>query len=202
VKFDGLHLASTPHLFEPYQQNAWSYLAVTVRSPLDQGSLLAAVRNELKALDPSLPVSNIRTMEEVVKQSLVTRRFVLLLFGLFAGLALVLATVGVYGVLTASVSQRTRELGVRIALGATARDLIKLVVGQGLKLVVIGIVAGVVAAVGLQTVIGKLLFGVRPTDPFTFFMIAVLLIGVALLACWIPARRAMKVDPLSALRSE
>jgi ABC-type antimicrobial peptide transport system permease subunit len=126
----------------------------------------------------------------------------LLLFGLFAGLALLLATVGIYGVLTASVSQRTRELGIRMALGATARDVGRLIVRQGLKLVLIGIVIGVVSALALQRVIGKLLFGISPTDPLTFTMIAFLLIGVALLACWIPARRATKVDPLTALRSE
>jgi putative ABC transport system permease protein len=202
VKFDGLHLASTPHLFEPYQQNAWSFLVVIIRSPLDQNTLLAAARHEVKALDPNLPVSNVRMMEEVVAQSLSTRRFAVLLFGLFAGLALLLATVGVYGALTASVSQRTRELGVRIALGGTARDVGRLIVGQGLKLVLSGIALGLVGALALQRVIGKLLFGVSPTDPLTYAVIASLLIGVALLACWIPARRATKVDPLVALRSE
>ena len=141
-------------------------------------------------------------MEDVVAQSLATRRFVLFLFGLFAGLALLLATVGIYGVLTASVSQRTRELGIRMALGVTARDVGRLIVRQGLKLVLSGIVIGVISALALQRVIGKLLFGISPTDPLTFTVIALLLIGVALLACWIPARRATKVDPLTALRSE
>jgi predicted permease len=202
VKFDGLHLASTPHLFEPYQQNAWSFLVVTIRSPLDQSTLLGAVRSEIKSLDPNLPVSNARTMEEVLAQSLATRRFVLLLFGLFAGLALLLATIGIYGVLTASVLQRTRELGVRIALGATTRDVGRLIVGQGVKLVLSGVVLGLVSAFALQRLIGKLLFGISPTDPLTFTTIAFLLIAVALFASWIPARRATKVDPLTALRSE
>jgi len=202
VKFDGLHLASTPHLFEPYQQNAWSFLVVTIRSPLDQNTLLAAVQREVKTLDANLPVSNVKMMEEVVAESLATRRFVLLLFGLFAGLALVLATVGIYGVLSVSVSQRTRELGIRMALGATARDVGRLIVRQGLKLVLSGIVIGVLSALALQRVIGKLLFGISATDPLTFTVIALLLIGVALLTCWIPARRATKVDPLTALRSE
>ena len=202
VKFDGLHLASTPHLFEPYQQNAWSFLVVTIRSPLEQSTLLAAVQREVKALDPNLPVSNVRMMEDVVAQSLATRRFVLLLFGLFAGLAVLLATVGIYGVLSASVSQRTRELGIRMALGATARNVGRLIVGQGLKLILSGVVIGLVSALALQRVIGKLLYGVSPTDPLTFTVIAFLLIAVALLACWIPARRATKVDPLTALRSE
>jgi putative ABC transport system permease protein len=160
------------------------------------------VQREVKALDPNLPVSNVRTMEEVVAQSLATRRFVLLLFGLFAGLALLLALVGIYGLLSASVSQRTRELGIRIALGATPRNVGRLIVGQGLKLILSGIVIGLVSALALQRVIGKLLYGVSPTDPLTFTMISLLLIAVALLACWIPARRATKVDPLTALRSE
>jgi len=202
VKFDGLHLASTPHLFEPYQQNAWSFLVGVIRSSLDKSTLLAAAQREVKALDPNLPVSNVRMMEEVVAQSLATRRFVLLLFGLFAGLALLLATGGVYGVLTASVSQRARELGIRIALGATARDVGRLIVGQGLKLVLSGIALGLVAALALRRMIEKLLFGVSPTDPLTYIAIASLLVGVALVACWIPARRATKVDPLVALRSE
>jgi putative ABC transport system permease protein len=202
VKFDGLHLDSTPHLFEPYQQNAWSFLVVTIRSPLERNTLLAAMRREVKALDPNLPVSNVRTMEEVVAQSLAARRFVLLLFGFFAGLALLLATVGIYGVLSASVSQRTRELGIRMALGATTRDVGRLIVGQAMKLVVSGIGIGLVAALALKRVIGKLLFGVSPTDPLTLTVIALLLIAVALLACWVPARRAMKVNPLTALRTE
>ena len=202
VKFDGLHLASTSHVFEPYQQNAWSFLVITIRSKLDQNALLTAAQREVKTLDPNLPVSNVRMMDEVVAQSLAARRFVLLLFSLFAGLALLLATVGLYGVLTASVSQRTRELGVRIALGATARDIRSLIVGQGLKLVLSGIVIGLISAYALQRVIGKLLFGVSPTDPLTFVVISFLLIAVALMACWTPARRATKVDPLTALRSE
>jgi len=202
VTFDGLHLASTPHLFEPYQQNAWSFLVVTIRSPLDQSTLLPAVQREVRALNPNLPVSNVRMMEDVVAQSLATRRFVVLLFGLFAGLAVLLATVGIYGLLSASVSQRTRELGIRIALGATPRNVGRLIVGQGLKLILSGVVIGLVSALALQRVIGKLLYGVSPTDPLTFTMISLLLIAVALLACWIPARRAMKVDPLTALRNE
>jgi putative ABC transport system permease protein len=160
------------------------------------------VRHEVTALDPNLPISNVRMMEEVIAQSLATRRFVLLLFGLFAGLALLVATIGIYGVLSASVSQRTRELGVRIALGATRSNVRRLIVGQGLKLVLSGLVIGLVSALALKRVIGKLLFGVSPTDPTTFLVIAFLMIAVALLACWIPARRATKVDPLSALRSE
>ena len=141
-------------------------------------------------------------MDEVMEQSLATRRLVLTLFSLFAVIALILVAVGIYGVLAYSVTQRTRELGIRIALGATARDVLQLIVGQGMKLVLIGITIGLAAVFVLHRLIEKLLFGVSPTDPLTYAVIALLLIGVALLACWIPARRATRVDPLVALRSE
>src|SRR5581483_2086382 len=167
VRHDGLHLAAGPHLYEPYQQNAWPFLAIAVRSPLDQGALLAAVRREVQALDPNLPVSGVRTMEEVMAQSLATRRLVLTLFSLFAVVALVLAAVGLYGVLAWSVTERTRELGIRIALGANRRDVLRLIVGQGMKLVLLGIVIGLVVALALNRLIEKLLFGVSATDPLT-----------------------------------
>jgi putative ABC transport system permease protein len=202
IKYDGLHLASSPHLFEPYQQNAWPFLSVTVRSQLDQAPLLNSVQREVKALDPNLPVSSVKTMEEVMAQSLATRRFVLLLFSLFAGLALLLASVGIYGVLTASVAQRTRELGIRLALGATKRNVWRVVVGQGMRLVLLGLTLGFISALALNHLIEKLLFAVRATDPLTYAVIGVVFIAVALLACWLPAHRATKVDPLIILRSE
>jgi len=160
------------------------------------------VQREVKALDPNLPVSSVRTMEEVMAQSLATRRFVLLLFSVFAALALLLASVGIYGVLTASVTQRTRELGIRLALGATTRDVWRLVIGQGMRLVSLGLALGFISALALNSLIEKLLFGVRSTDPLTYAVIGAVFIGVALLACWLPARRATKVDPLIALRNE
>jgi len=202
IKYDGLQLDSNAHLFEPYQQNAWQFLSLTIRSQLDQATLITAVRREVKALDPNLPVSDVRTMDDVLAQSLATRRFVLLLFSLFAGLALLLASVGIYGVLTASVAQRTRELGIRRALGATTPDIWRLVVGQGMRLVLLGLVLGFLSALALNRFIEKLLFGVRAKDPLTYAVIGVVFIGVGLLACWLPARRATKVDPLTALRSE
>jgi len=202
IKYDGLHLASAPHLFEPYEQNPWSRLSITIRSQLDEATLLPAVQREVKALDPNMPISSVRTMDEVMAQSLATRRFVLLLFSLFAGLALLLACVGIYGVLTASVAQRTRELGIRRALGATTRDVWRLVIGQGMRLVLLGLVVGFISALALNRFIEKLLFGVRSKDPLTYAVIGGVFIGVALLACWLPARRATKVDPLIVLRSE
>jgi len=202
VKYDGLHLASSPHLYEPYQQNSWSFLAIALRSQLDQAALVAAVQREVRALDPHLPVSGVRTMDEVMAQSVATRRLVLTLFSLFASVALLLAAIGIYGVLAYSVTQRTRELGIRIALGATTRDVLRLIVGQGMKLVSLGIVIGLAGALALNQLIEKSLFGVKATDPLTLTMIALLLTAVASLACYVPARRATKVDPMIALRSE
>jgi putative ABC transport system permease protein len=202
VKYDGLHLAPGPHIYEPYQQNPWFFLAVAVRSQLDQATLGAAARREVQALDPNLPISSIRTMEEVMTRSLATRRLVLMLFSLFAGLALLLATIGIYGILNSSVTQRTRELGIRMALGATAREVLQLIVSQGLKLVVLGIAIGLAGAFALNRLLSKLLFGVSVNDPLTFVLITFLLTAVALIACYFPARRATKVDPLVALRYE
>jgi len=202
IKYDGLHLDSTAHLFEPYQQNAWAFLSITIRSQLDRATLLPAVQREVRVLDPNLPLSSVRTMDEVMARSLATRRFVLLLFSIFAGLALLLASVGIYGVLSASVAQRTRELGIRLALGATTRDVWRLVIRQGMRLVSLGLALGFVSTLALNRLIKKLLFGVGSTDPLTYVVIGVGFIGVALLACWLPGRRATKVDPLIALRSE
>jgi putative ABC transport system permease protein len=202
VKYDGLNLESGLHLFEPYQQNAWPGLTVAVRSPMEPSALLAAVQRAVHSIDPNMPISKLGTMDEVMAQSLATRRLALILFGSFACLALLLAAVGVYGVLAASVSQRTQEMGVRIAVGAKARDIFQLIVGQGMKLVMTGILIGLAGAFALNRVIKTLLFGVSATDPLTYAAIALLLTAVALLACWIPARRATKVDPLTALRWE
>ncbi len=202
VKHDGLHLEPSPHLYEPYQQNSWPFLSIALRPQLDQATLVTAVQHEVRALDPNLPVANIRTMDEVMIQSLAARRIVLMLFTLFAALALLLATIGIYGVLAWSVTQRTRELGIRVALGATARQIFQLIVGQGLKLVVPGIAIGIGGALALNRLLGKLLFGVSATDPPTFAVIVLLLTAVAFVACYVPARRATKVDPLLALRHE
>jgi len=202
IKYDGLHSADASHVYEPYQQNSWPFLTVAVRSPLDQATLMTAVNREVRGLDPNLPVSNVRSMGEVMGESLARRRLVLTLFSLFAVLALLLAAIGIYGVLASSVAQRTRELGIRIALGATTRGVLQLVLGNGLKLVVLGIAFGLAGAIAANRLLADLLFGVSATDPLTFASIALLLFGVAILASYIPARRATKVDPLVALRYE
>jgi putative ABC transport system permease protein len=156
----------------------------------------------VQSVDPSLPVFGERTMEDVVSSSLARRRFALQVVGGFGVLALLLAGVGVYGVVAYSVSQRTREIGIRLALGARPADVLRLVVGSGMKLTLLGVGLGLAASFGIARLLASLLYGVSPGDPATYALVAVLLACVALLACLIPARRATKVDPMVALRYE
>jgi putative ABC transport system permease protein len=202
VKHDGLHLDDSPHGYSSHLQQPWPFLAVAVRSPLEQAALLAAVRQVVEQIDPNLPLVEPRSMQERMGQVLAARRLTLVLFSLFAIVALLLAALGLYGVLAYSVTQRKHELGIRLALGATAQDVLRLIVGQGMKLVLLGIALGLVGALALNRLIEKLLFGVHATDPLTFAVVALLLAAVALLVCYAPARRATKVDPIIALRSE
>ena len=153
-------------------------------------------------VDPSIPVTKVRTMSEVMSLSLAAQRFNTLLLGVFAGVALLLASVGLYGVLAFSVAQRTREIGIRMALGAQTRDVLRLVLRQGLTLSLLGVAAGVGVSLAGTRVLAGLLYGVAPTDPATFAAVAMVLVAVALVACLIPARRAMRVDPIVALRYE
>ena len=175
---------------------------LVVSTNVEPLSLASTVRKAVWEVDKDQPVSDIRTMEDILSESIARQRFSMLLLGIFAALALVLAAVGIYGVMSYSVAQRTREIGLRMALGAKASDVLKLVVGQGLKLVLIGVVFGLVAAFILTRVMSSLLFGVTATDPITFITISLVLISVAVLASYIPARRATKVDPMIALRYE
>ncbi|HEY6187243.1 MAG TPA: ABC transporter permease [Pyrinomonadaceae bacterium] len=192
-----------PQMYLPYAQT--SFLPprqLVVRTNVEPTSLAATVRKTVWEIDGDQPVSNISTMEEVLAESVARQRFSMLLLGIFAGVALVLAAVGLYGVMSYSVAQRTREIGIRMALGAQRSDVLRLVVGHGLKLVLIGVSIGLVAAFILTRVMSSLLFGVSATDPTTFITISMVLMSVALLASYIPARRATKVDPMIALRYE
>jgi putative ABC transport system permease protein len=173
-----------------------------VRTTGDPLSLVAAVREQIHAVDPDQPISNIATMGEVLTERTGARRLGMILLMMFAGLALLLASLGIYGVLSFFVAQQTREIGIRLALGAQLRDILRLVMKKGMGAALLGVAIGLVAAFALTRLMASLLFGVSATDPITFAAIALVLTGIALLACYIPARRATKVDPLVALRYE
>jgi putative ABC transport system permease protein len=202
VKQSGLDAPPTMQIYLPHAQYAIGYLTLVVRTESDPMSLAVAVRQQVMKVDPNQAVSNIATMDQVLSDSIASRRFAAALLAALAGLGLLLASVGVFGVISYGVSQRTREIGIRMALGAARRDVLSLVVLQGMKLLVIGIVAGTVSALLLAPVLSSLLFGVGPGDPVAFAGSAVFLMLVALLACYVPARRAAKVDPMVALRYE
>jgi putative ABC transport system permease protein len=176
-------------------------LSVVVRAQVDPGTLIPAMNQVVREINPQLPTS-FRTLEQVFSSSLDARRFSLVIFGVFAAVALLLAIMGIYGVISYTVTQQTKEIGIRIALGAQTGDVLKLVLGQGLVLALIGIVIGLVASLALTRLMSSLLYGVSATDPITFLVISLLLAGVALLASYIPARRATRVDPMIALRYE
>jgi predicted permease len=202
VKHYALDSDSRVAFYTPHLQNLFSTMYVAVRTSGDPLSLAAAVSREARALDPNVPIYDVKPMEQLLAQSLARRRFAMVSLGLFALVALLLAAVGIYGVMSYSVAQRTREIGIRVALGAQTNNVLKLVVGQGMRLAGLGVGAGLLAAFALTRVMASLLFGVPATDPLTFAVIALLLAGVALVACWIPARRAAQVDPMVALRYE
>jgi predicted permease len=192
-----------PEMYLPhFQAAAPRYLTLVVRANSSPLNLAAAVEGEVWAIDKNLPVSEVRSMEEVIAASIAQQRFNVLLLGIFASVALILAAVGIYGVMSYSVTQRTQEIGIRIALGAQTSDVLKMVVGQVMKLVAIGIGAGLIGAFLLTRLLSSLLYEVSATDPVTFAAIALVLTSVALLACYLPARRATKVDPMVALRYE
>jgi putative ABC transport system permease protein len=195
---------TSPEVYLSYLQDpvAWPYRTLIVRSAGDPLKLVGLVEQEVWSVNKDQPVSNIRTMEQVLADSVSQPRTFTLLMGVFAALALALASVGIYGVVSYSVSQRTHEVGVRLALGAERVDVLRLVVGQGMALTGIGLGIGLGGALALTRFLSSFLYGVRPTDPITFAVVALTLAGVALLATYIPARRAMKVDPMVALRYE
>lgn len=209
VKQGPLDLPTTPHTYQPLAQLNDSGVEGIARSldlaVLARGkpaTLAATLRNQLRALDPAVPLTKVRTMDEILGSSVSPRRFNTLLLIAFAAVALLLASIGLYGVISYSVSQRTHEIGIRMALGAQKRDVLRLVVGQGIVLALVGVGVGVALALGLTRFLSSQLYGVKPGDPITFIVVSLVLIAVALLACYIPARRAARVDPVVALRHE
>ncbi|HST23040.1 MAG TPA: ABC transporter permease, partial [Blastocatellia bacterium] len=190
--------------YRPFLQEPWNKLNLVVRTKSDPESITSAVRSEVQAIDPDLALYSVATMKQLIIDTpqAFLRRYPALLMGVFAAVALVLASVGIYGIISYSVSQRTSEIGIRMALGAQRRDIFKLIVGEGLMLILIGIGIGLAAAIGLTRFLSSLLFGVSATDPLTFIVISLILAGVALGACFVPARRATKVNPMVALRYE
>ena len=187
--------------FSAYQ-DMWPRMALVVRSSVEPATLGTSVRNVVNEIDKTVPVSRVQTMEHVVSQSITQPRFNLFLLGLFSTVALLLSAAGIYGVTAYTVTQRTHELGIRLALGAQVGDVLKMILRQGMAVIGVGLVLGLVAAFGLMRLLRSLLFGVGENDPLTFTAITIVLFVVALLACYIPARRATKVDPLEALRAE
>jgi predicted permease len=191
-----------PMMYVPFAQAPLYGGEVVVRSSLNASGVAAAIRQAVYSIDKNLPVTDIESLNDVLGQSISQERFRTFLLGLFSAIALALAAVGIFGVVSYSASQRTREIGIRIALGADRRDVLRLLLGQGTKLALWGLGIGLVAAFGLTRLMSSLLFGVSATDPVTFASVAIILLGVALAACYIPARRAMRVDPMVALRHE
>ena len=202
VKHYALDAPALPEVYVPFPQHPAAGTTIVIRSRIDPGSLVGVVRQQIYELDKAQPLSNVRTMEQLVSESVAPRRLSMSLLSGFAIVALMLASMGLYGTLSYSVAQRTQEIGIRTAMGARPLDIFKLVVGHGMRLTLAGIGFGLAGSLALTKVLSTFLFGVSATDPLTYAGVAALLLGIALLACYVPARRASKVDPIVALRYE
>ena len=201
VHHNGLDLPSYPHIYLSHNQEPWSSASLVVRTVLPPSQVAPAVRDRLHAADPELPIT-VKAMTDVMSSSVGRPRLYAAITAVFASVALMLAMVGIFAVVSYVAAQRTREIGVRMALGAQRREILALVIGQGMRPISIGIIAGVVTAIGVTRFMSKLLFHVRPLDPLTFIVMTIALGAVGVLACWIPAARASRVDPLTSLRTE
>jgi predicted permease len=202
VHYGSLDVRAKPQVYVPEQQMAYPGLDIVLHTRGDPMALLPVLKRELRAINGSLAVSRPRAMSDVVAESLARRRFSMTLIGIFAGSALALAIVGLYGVIALSVSQRRRELGIRMALGAQSRDVMELVLGEGLRITGIGIIVGLAGAVALSRVVTSLLYEVSPTSPTVYAAATIVVIAVTLVATYVPARRATAVDPTLALRTD
>jgi putative ABC transport system permease protein len=204
VKITGLDQETKPVIYYPFRQNAAPFANLVVRTSSDPASLSASIRNEIRSLEPAAAIFNVQAMPELIASSPAAfmRRFPATLIGVFAGLALLLSSIGIYGVVSYSVSQQTHYIGVRMALGARASDILKLILKHGLIIALAGIAIGSLGAYILMRLLQSLLFEVSANDASTYAVVAGALFLIALLACYLPARRATKVDPLIALRYE
>jgi putative ABC transport system permease protein len=194
--------AAAPQVYLPFTQSDPTRAFVAVRTSIPAAQLIPSIRSVIREVDPVLAVADIRTMNQRVADANAGRRFQTFLLAVFAGMALFLAAVGLYGLMAYAVKQRTAEIGVRIALGAQRRDVLKLILGQGIMLTIAGLAVGLIAALAMTRVLVSLLYGVVPSDPVTFIIVPLVLVAISLLACYVPARRAMRVDPMVALRYE
>jgi putative ABC transport system permease protein len=202
-KNNGISGEPAPEMLLPFPNLPWSHLRLSLRTAGgDPMALVPAVRQRLARIDSVQPITEVQTLEQILAQSRAQSRFTVLLFGIFSGVALVLAIVGIYGVISYAVVQRTHEMGIRMALGADKKDIFRLVIGRGLKLAGIGIAIGLVAPFTLTRLMSSLLYKVSPADPLTIIGSAILFLAAALLASYIPARRASRTDPMVALRYE
>jgi putative ABC transport system permease protein len=202
VKVTNLAAGPEPQCYVPLAQSPLGVMTLVVRSDGDPLEMAPAVRRLVASTNKQVPVYNVRSLDQMLAQSVAQPRFITFLFGMFAALAVALAAIGLYGVISYSVSQRTHEIGIRMAIGAEKNDVLKFVVGRGLKLALSGVAVGIAGALALTRFLASILYGVTPTDPLTFVAVSLVLLAVALLACYIPARRAAKVDPMVALRYE
>jgi putative ABC transport system permease protein len=200
IKSDGLDIDGVPHIYVPSYQDSNKRLSVVLRTSLPAGTLEPQIRQEIQSIDPTLPVFGIASMNDVLDRSLASRRFSADLVGGFAGLAMLLASIGIYGLLAYIVGQRSREIGIRMALGARRQDILRMFLYRGVVLAGAGVFAGLVVAASSASIMASLLYGVRPRDPAVFLIAPLLLFAIAILASYLPARRATKVDPLIALR--
>jgi putative ABC transport system permease protein len=200
IKSDGLDIDDVPHIYVSTYQDSNKRLSVVLRTPLTGAALEPRIRREIQSIDPSLPVFGVSSMNDVLDRSLASRRFSADLVGGFAGLAALLASIGIYGLLAYIVGQRSREIGIRMALGARREDILRMFLHRGVALASVGVVVGLVISASTASVMASLLYGVRPRDPAVFLIVPLLLFAIAVLASYLPAWRATKVDPLIALR--
>ncbi len=189
-------------MYFPFRQSPMPYMTLVVRTSGDAAALADTVRRLVAEIDPDQPITGVTTMDQVLSDSLTRRRFSMVLLGVFAAIGMLMAAVGLYGVMSFFVAQRTHEIGIRLALGAQQGDVVRLVVTEGLKLVTTGLVIGALGALGLTRLIAALIHGVSAADPPSFALAAALLVAAGLLASYVPARRAVRVEPMSVLRSE